>query len=368
MSYYPNVPAAGAPAQAFGGLGGFGVAAPAGYPAFPDAGGYPGGSPFPASGGFAAPPPSGYPSTTGMAPPMAPHMQAPAGYPPASGGYMQQPGAPLPAGGAAGTGVINPRYVAQQETVLKIVELYGAIRGKEDDFAIFDARTGQQVFKMDSAAYDPKWQRRVLRDAYGAPACCLMKKPMSLSGAWEVYAGGDFAHKLLEVKPKMMSMTPVLAVNEVNDGDRLPDYYADGNFRAKSFDIVRCNPDGSRGAAVATIKAESKWSSGHNYVRAKDNKDTYYARVQPGVDLAFISALCVIIDEVYRDEKDNKQQQQQQQQGTGWAAPPPSMMGSMPGMSSGMGSMPGMSSGMGSMPGMSSGMSSKLQMLSSFLR
>eukprot|EP00775_Hariotina_reticulata_P005286 gene5286-5521_t len=80
-----------------------------------------------------------------------------------------------------------------------------------------------------------------------------------------------------------------------------------GNFSAKKFDIVHHRDGGKGDEVIATIKKEGKYSSVVAFVRSQFvNSERYYAYVEPGADLAFISALATLVDEVYHDEAPKK--------------------------------------------------------------
>lgn len=193
--------------------------------------------------------------------------------------------------------MVSPQYCSAQQVTLKAAENPYSASG--DDFTISDAQTGTTWFKMDARAMSMR-EKRVLVDASGRPACCLSKEVLTLrSQKWNLYAGGDFRHKLAVIRPKMLSMSPTVLVM-LNDGDRVPDFVAKGNFLAKKFEVYQVQ--GGRERLVARVKKESRFSSAAAYLAAAvHDKQSYYITAEPGADLAFLTALCMCMDEMWHD-------------------------------------------------------------------
>lgn len=147
-------------------------------------------------------------------------------------------------------------------------------------------------------------ERRQLRDVYGRIVCTLTRQMLSLSGKWSLFHGND-SHRsmpMLTIEPKLFTLKPKIKVY-LNDGDRYPDYLARGDFLGRHFEINRVFPDGSE-QLVACCSKQSMFSNGGAFFNTCVlDKQTYYLDIMPGVDAAFIVALCVIVDEQFYDNR-----------------------------------------------------------------
>jgi hypothetical protein len=72
---------------------------------------------------------------------------------------------------------------------------------------------GRLFFSQDARLFSLA-DKRVLLDAYGAPAAAVARKLVSLRGSFAIYRGASFEpqDKVAEVKPAMLSLMPILKV------------------------------------------------------------------------------------------------------------------------------------------------------------
>lgn len=81
---------------------------------------------------------------------------------------------------------------------------------------------------------------------------------------------------------------------------RQADFEVKGNILAKKFDVVDVRGGGE--TVIARICKEGRFSGMAAFVKASvSESDTYFIEAQPGADLAFLTALCMSVDEIFQD-------------------------------------------------------------------
>ncbi|SPO19670.1 related to DUF567 domain protein [Ustilago trichophora] len=184
---------------------------------------------------------------------------------------------------------IVPEYTRHDTPiVLRIRELKFSFTG--DDFAIKDAISRQPVFEVQAKALSIS-QRKTLLDHNGRPlfefcASGLMMK--SFIG----YVCGNERQQLFNIervgifKPKLV----VTFTNRVADG-RKETWTLRGQWLSGASQITT-----EAGVVVASIRRD--------YATGGDiffGQQTYEVTIAPGIDAAFISAICVCFDEIYNE-------------------------------------------------------------------
>eukprot|EP00270_Netrium_digitus_P008418 TRINITY_DN2518_c0_g1_i2.p1 TRINITY_DN2518_c0_g1~~TRINITY_DN2518_c0_g1_i2.p1 ORF type:complete len:115 (+),score=15.51 TRINITY_DN2518_c0_g1_i2:344-688(+) len=96
---------------------------------------------------------------------------------------------------------------------------------------------------------------------------------------------------IFSVKKRMISMLPTFEVFLTGNDSGTPDVSVTGGLLERKFSIITAN-----GVVLADFSRDA--FSLENIVL---EKDTYFARIQPGVDIAFIVTLICIIEEVLED-------------------------------------------------------------------
>ncbi|KAI3430269.1 hypothetical protein D9Q98_004865 [Chlorella vulgaris] len=211
------------------------------------------------------------------------------------------PGAGLPPGAAPASGPLTPvvdvAYCVPGQVTLKAKEKSMSISG--DNFTVIGP-DGSAWFKVDAKMFSMR-EKRVLLDAAGRPAAALQKKLISLKPAWQLFRGGDFSGQpIATIKQKLMTLKPCVEV--YLEGDKEADFKCKGNFRSKKFEVIALA--GGQEREIAKIHKESRFSSASAYAKSMFSEaDSYFIEATPGSDLAFLSALCIAIDELFQDAK-----------------------------------------------------------------
>eukprot|EP00158_Paraphelidium_tribonemae_P004438 Partr_v1_DN26755_c1_g1_i4_m8937 putative Pfam:DUF567 len=194
--------------------------------------------------------------------------------------------------------VIEQTYCSPAQMTL-VVEEKMSFSG--DDFSAYDTN-GRLWFKMDSKAFSFN-SRRTLVDVTGKPVLTLSRKAFSMSGKWNLFRGAsdDKSAQILSIEPKLFSLSPSIKIY-LNDGDREPDFFCKGDFRAKRFQVLhRYN---GQDIQIAEISKESKFSSMSAFVKSQySDKNKYFLNIVQGADTALIVALCVVVDELCHDQQ-----------------------------------------------------------------
>jgi uncharacterized protein YxjI len=105
---------------------------------------------------------------------------------------------------------------------------------------------------------------------------------------------------LFTVEPKIFTLTPNIKIY-LKDGDRNPDFKIKGNYRQRDFEILDIR--GGQRRLIAHCKKTLPNSISSFISQAIFNADEYFLTVLPGTDAAFATALCVLLDELFQDEK-----------------------------------------------------------------
>ena len=175
-----------------------------------------------------------------------------------------------------------------------------------DDFDIFD-EAGQVWFRMDAKSFSIT-SKRTLLDASHNAVCMLDKQLLSIRGTWSLYRGTSTtkADRLATFEPKILTTRPNIKIY-LSDGDREPDYAVRGDFNERNFDVSFINQGQETLVARCTRitrdtyhRYRGGYSSGRRSSIGKP--DTYMMTVAPNVDVALMTAICLTVDEVYRDE------------------------------------------------------------------
>ncbi len=105
---------------------------------------------------------------------------------------------------------------------------------------------------------------------------------------------------LFSVEPKIFTLKPHLNIY-LNDGDREPDFKVSGSYMAKDFQIV--DKRGGVKRVIATCNKQRPYQSATAFLSSMLGSDVYYINIEPGIDAAFITSICLLLDEFYNDKK-----------------------------------------------------------------
>ncbi|KAL3141272.1 hypothetical protein ABBQ38_003607 [Trebouxia sp. C0009 RCD-2024] len=191
----------------------------------------------------------------------------------------------------AGSAVVGQQYCSPAEQVFFLKEKLASLSG--DDFDIFDG-SNNPAFKMQASALSLT-EKRVLKNAQNQPVCSLKKKLMS-SGTWYISSGSSAGDKdrLATIKKGMENNTHSANVflqgnSSQHFAQPIPDYSARGDFQNRSFFIYR--------GTIPVAEVMRRVSGAEKF----SGKNQYALRVSPGIDCAFMVALCITVDELFND-------------------------------------------------------------------
>ena len=143
-------------------------------------------------------------------------------------------------------------------------------------------------------------EKRTLIDANQIPCLTLKKAIFSFGTKWTAYRGGETTQKLFTVQPKIFSFSPQINIF-LDDGDNEPDFKVKGSWLQKDFKITDVRNGQKR--VIAQCNKERMHQSVGAFFNAFMGVDNYFVTIQPGVDTAFITAICCLLDDIYQDKK-----------------------------------------------------------------
>ncbi|MCL7021518.1 hypothetical protein MKW94_005520 [Papaver nudicaule] len=166
----------------------------------------------------------------------------------------------------------------------------------EGNFGVFDIN-GNNILKVKGTLLSIR-DRRVLVDAAGVPLVSLQQKIFTCHRRWQVYRGdsSDSKNLLFSVKKsKLLQIKTKLHVFLAsNTAEEVCDFKIKGSYYERS--CVICHGDSKNIIAQMHKK--------HTVRSIVLGKDTYSITVYPNVDYAFIVALCVVLNEINMDRKE----------------------------------------------------------------
>ncbi|TPX75855.1 hypothetical protein CcCBS67573_g02876 [Chytriomyces confervae] len=187
-------------------------------------------------------------------------------------------------------------YVATQNTTLVLKESFGSFSG--DDMTISD-QTGRAWFRLDAQTLSMRDKRTLLDANTNMPVVRLEKKLFSIGTKWQ--ATGPSGAVLFTIEPKLLTLTPAINVF-LADGDRNPDFKITGSFMQKDFELFDIRNGGKRPVGVCK-KERATANLGAFLSTMVFKKDSYFLTLYPGADVSMWVAICVLLDELYNDEK-----------------------------------------------------------------
>uniref|UniRef100_A0ACD5WGG3 Uncharacterized protein n=1 Tax=Avena sativa TaxID=4498 RepID=A0ACD5WGG3_AVESA len=201
--------------------------------------------------------------------------------------------APAPASSLV---VVDERYCAPAATAFAVTK---TISVTGHDFTVNDAR-GVAVLQVEAAVFRFLQAKSLLLDAASRrPVLTLQDNSYMATSRWEAYRGDSTSrrnHLFAAVRissPMSLARTKVRVFLATNaSGERIPDFVISGSYYDGAC-TVSARGRGDDGYPIAQITRQD--TAGGVLL----GRHTYTARVNPGVDHAFIIALTVILDEMH---------------------------------------------------------------------
>ncbi|KAK9728921.1 hypothetical protein K7432_000674 [Basidiobolus ranarum] len=187
-------------------------------------------------------------------------------------------------------GVIGSQYIAQQPTILYLRELI-SLSGEE--FKIKDSN-GTVLFRCHGHFFSGLSQKKTVMDMFGNPVFNIKHKVLSFTKAYELYLG-DNSQKLLgdidtHITMTCSKMTALLTTL----GGTACQFIVKGDFRVHEAFIFRGDP--KRGGTLLA-KVFRPVTARQIFL----DKHDYCLEIAPGVDMALMVSLCIMMDESYKD-------------------------------------------------------------------
>ncbi|KAF7075665.1 hypothetical protein CFC21_080424 [Triticum aestivum] len=188
--------------------------------------------------------------------------------------------------------VVGSRFCAPAATAFAVTKTI-SVTGR--DFTVTDAH-GAAVMQVEAAVFSFLQHRSLLLDAASRrPVLTLQDSTYLASTRWEAYRGDSTSRRNLlfvavKTAPVQLARTKVRVFLAGNgSGERVPDFV----IGVCMVSAGGGGGDDSDGNIVARISRQN--TAGGAFL----GRHTYTARINPGVDQAFILALTVILDQMH---------------------------------------------------------------------
>ncbi|CAN6322169.1 unnamed protein product [Urochloa humidicola] len=189
---------------------------------------------------------------------------------------------------AAPAPVVSARFCAPAATAFAVAK---TIIYTGRDFTVTNA-TGAAVMRVEAAAF-ALLKRSLLLDAARRPVVTMQDSGYLMGTRWGVFRGDSTSRRNLlftVVKQSVIQVrTKIYVFLAGNAGEEAPDFVIRGSY----YDGVCTVSPGNSDAAIAQITRR-------NTAQLLGlGRNIYTARINPGIDQAFIIALTVILDQMH---------------------------------------------------------------------
>ncbi|KAL7752965.1 hypothetical protein RI367_001416 [Sorochytrium milnesiophthora] len=186
--------------------------------------------------------------------------------------------------------VCSPHFCMPTETRLSIQE---KVSWSGDDFKVKDA-SGTVWFWCDGKAFSLVRDKKVLLDASGQPVLNIKDRISFPHKGFSIYVGGHSERKVAHISQKMQMTGATILIDVTLLDGRQTQLVIKGSYAAFSAFIFAGHPR-SGGQLLAKISRQP------SIFGTILERDRYVLQVAPGVDVAFMVALCIVLDEAERD-------------------------------------------------------------------
>jgi uncharacterized protein YxjI len=189
-------------------------------------------------------------------------------------------------GGGFGSGtnaVAGPQYCLPQVSAYAVSKKVVSMSG--GDWKITDA-TGRTVFKVSGRVASVR-DKRFLRDPSNKTVLRMQKKIVTMHDTWQIYSAADTVLATVKKSSLVQFKTAMDVFLGSSSSSKNPDYVMQGDFLDRNLTIFQ----GAQQAALVTRQI--------TFASVVVDKDNFGVTIFPGVDIALIFALIVIMDEVY---------------------------------------------------------------------
>ncbi|KAL6636672.1 hypothetical protein ACP70R_024244 [Stipagrostis hirtigluma subsp. patula] len=199
---------------------------------------------------------------------------------------------PAPAAPAApATAVVDARFCEPEATAFAVTKTI-SVTGR--DFTVTDA-TGAAVMQVEAAVFAFQRRSLLLDGAARCPVLTMRDSSLFMSTRWEVFRGDSTSQRNLLFAVARSSAfqvrTKIYVFLAGNAGEQAPDFVIRGSYYDGACTVSPGNSD----TAIGQITRQNTAGG------ALLGRHTYTARINPGIDRAFILALTVILDEMHHN-------------------------------------------------------------------
>ncbi|KAI8920351.1 tubby C-terminal-like domain-containing protein [Powellomyces hirtus] len=193
---------------------------------------------------------------------------------------------------------IDPKFCAQQMVTLVLKEKGFSFSG--DDFSIKDPYTDQTYFKVNGKMISLRGKKTFL-DVAKEPVFNIQKKLISWRMKQNVFKGDGDKEKATVICERFTWFKPKLTAKftDINSGERCM-LVCKANLMARK--CVLYLDRGCKGKENYVIVGDIG-SPIMNMANLIMDKQTYYLRIAPGMDMALMTAMVVAFDEKCHDKK-----------------------------------------------------------------
>ncbi|XP_006651954.2 protein LURP-one-related 10-like [Oryza brachyantha] len=197
------------------------------------------------------------------------------------------------AAAAPTTVVVDARYCAPEATAFAVARVIGST---DRDFAVTDA-AGAVVMRVEGALFSFR-RRTTLLDAARRPVLTMLDSTYLMSSRWDVFRGDSSSRRSLlftAVKESVVQVRTKIFVYLAGyrSAEQVPDFVVGGSYYNGACTVFAGNSD-SDDNAIAHITRQNLAGTLRGLTR-----HVYTARINPGIDQAFIQSLAVILHEMH---------------------------------------------------------------------
>ncbi|BAF13609.1 Os03g0816700, partial [Oryza sativa Japonica Group] len=190
--------------------------------------------------------------------------------------------------------VVDARHCAAEATAFAVARVIGTT---ERDFAVTDA-AGAVVMRLEGAVFSLR-KRTLLLDAARRPVLTMTDSTYLMSSMWHAFRGDSTSRRSVlfsVVKESVVQVRTKIFVylGGYRSADQVPDFVIGGNYYGGACTVFAGNSDSDADAAIAQITRPNLAGTLVGLTRS-----VYTARINPGIDQAFILSLVVILHEMH---------------------------------------------------------------------
>ena len=201
------------------------------------------------------------------------------------------------------------RFIRPTETILKLKEKYASWSGDDCVIKDFNNIKWFDISAPNEFSLGPSI--RVLSDVYGNEVCQYHSKTFSLHGTAYITVqtpNGRFcvatikrkSGSLFKCNADIFIHNPLQALENLAPTDDLtPTIHVGGDFLAKNYDFMKTVGvvNGNQVQLVKIAQVVRQWGP-----TTTCYPNTYFLRIGPNVDIAFISICAYALDELFSDD------------------------------------------------------------------